>query len=230
KAKYSKYIDMEPESFANSQPASRNIANPQSVREIVNLASMDEPQSLVLRAWEAVSRERHLQGVLEAVTEVLLPHVPFFSIGIIALEGERHDLYALHVVGVPHREGETMREFLRRREPDNPPPLQVPSRPLIPYPDMTGKTGKPGAGWPPARAGERGRAGYETSDCADAANRQEEDFRTGLRDHASKIRTRNGAAARRRRRRREVDGQLSAVRPEKAGGEICGDSRGRMKV
>jgi len=145
---------MEPESFANSQSASRNIANPQSVREFVNLASMDEPQSLVLRAWEAVSRERHLQGVLEAVTEVLLPHVPFFSIGIIALEGERHDLYALHVVGVPHREGETMREFLRRREPDNPPPLQVPSRPLIPYPDMTGKTGKPGAGWPPAPAKE----------------------------------------------------------------------------
>ncbi|MGH9613049.1 MAG: sigma 54-interacting transcriptional regulator, partial [Bryobacteraceae bacterium] len=107
---------------------------------------MDEPQSLVLRAWEAVSRERHLQGVLEAVTEVLLPHVPFFTIGIITLEGDRHDLYALHVVGAPHREGETMQEFLRRTESDAPPPLQLPSRPLIPYPDMTGK---PAVGWPP---------------------------------------------------------------------------------
>ena len=132
--------------LANSQSDSQRIANPQSVREFVKLTSMDDPQWLVLRAWEAVSRERHLQGVLEAVTEVLLPHVPFATIGIIALEGERHDLYAMHVVGAPHREGETLQEFFRRTESYRPPPIQVPSRPLIPYPDRTAKLP---AGWPP---------------------------------------------------------------------------------
>ena len=38
---------------------------------------------LMLRAWEAVSTERELPGVLAALADVLTPTVPFDSIGII---------------------------------------------------------------------------------------------------------------------------------------------------
>ncbi len=86
---------------------------------------------LVLQAWEAVSSERELQGVLEAVTEVLLPVVPFESVGIVALQGDHHDLYALHVVGMPHRKGETLAEFFQRREMA--PRIDAPKKPLRPY-------------------------------------------------------------------------------------------------
>jgi len=89
-------------------------------------------QALSLRAWEAVSRERRLQGVLEAVTDVLLPVVPFDSIGIISFEGGSHDLYALHVVGNQRIEGETMEEFFDRVGRRT--PLEVPPRPQVPYP------------------------------------------------------------------------------------------------
>ncbi|MBV8550087.1 MAG: sigma 54-interacting transcriptional regulator [Acidobacteriaceae bacterium] len=71
-------------------------------------------QALVLQAWEAVSTERHLQGVLEAVSDVLLPFVPFDSVAIINFEGEKHDLYAMHIVGRPLREGESLDEFFAR--------------------------------------------------------------------------------------------------------------------
>ena len=37
---------------------------------------LEQRQILVLRAWEAVSTERELQGVLEAITQVLSPIVP----------------------------------------------------------------------------------------------------------------------------------------------------------
>ncbi len=85
---------------------------------------------LLLRAWEVVSTERHLQGVLAAVSEVLLPIVPWRSVGIIWFDGSRHDLFAIHVAGHPFREGETLQDFLARTTP---PPKEVPARPLIPY-------------------------------------------------------------------------------------------------
>ena len=38
---------------------------------------------LMLRTWEAVSTERELPGVLASLADVLVPLVPFDSIGII---------------------------------------------------------------------------------------------------------------------------------------------------
>ncbi len=90
--------------------------------------------SLALRAWEAVSSERHLQRVLEAVTDVLLPAVPYMALAIVHFDGLKHDLYALHVVGDPHLEGETLDEFFRRTASPSPRQTDVPTRPRIPYP------------------------------------------------------------------------------------------------
>jgi formate hydrogenlyase transcriptional activator len=87
----------------------------------------------VLRAWEAVSTERSLQGVLEAVSNVIQPAVPFNGLGIIAHDGIEFDLYAVHIVGVPHLEGESMREFFRRTDSDF--RHTLPAKPMIPYPD-----------------------------------------------------------------------------------------------
>lgn len=89
-------------------------------------------QALSLRAWEAVSRERTLQGVLEAVTDVLLPVVPFDSVGIVSFEGGQHDLFAMHIAGTPKRDDETLEEYIRRVS--HPTPLDTPPRPRIAYP------------------------------------------------------------------------------------------------
>jgi formate hydrogenlyase transcriptional activator len=97
---------------------------------------------LMLRAWEAVSTERELPGVLAALADVLAPTVPFDSIGIIDFttpnavaseDGERHRLLALHVVGVPRMEGETPAQLAERSGQYGKPPLGE-VRPLIPYP------------------------------------------------------------------------------------------------
>jgi len=96
----------------------------------------------MLRAWEAVSTERELPGVLAALADVLTPTVPFDSIGIIDFtipnevaseDGERHRLLALHVVGVPRMEGETPAQLAERSEQYGKAPLGE-VRPLIPYP------------------------------------------------------------------------------------------------
>jgi formate hydrogenlyase transcriptional activator len=96
----------------------------------------------MLRAWEAVSTERELPGVLAALADVLAPTVPFDSIGIIDFttpnavaseDGERHRLLALHVVGVPRMEGETPAQLAERSGQYGKPPLGE-VRPLIPYP------------------------------------------------------------------------------------------------
>src|SRR5215831_14505845 len=89
-------------------------------------------ERLVLRAWEAISAERDLQGVLSAVADFLVPVVPFAGIGIVSFEGDRHDLYALHIVGNPLYEGETLEEF-HHRQPRKDTSL-LPQRNLIPYP------------------------------------------------------------------------------------------------
>lgn len=87
-------------------------------------------QALALRAWEFVSTERHLQGVLEAVSDVLLSAVPFQSLGIVSFHDGKHDLYAMHLVGEPHREGESMAEFMQRQK--RPERKDIPSKPLVP--------------------------------------------------------------------------------------------------
>jgi formate hydrogenlyase transcriptional activator len=110
---------------------------------------------LMLRTWEAVSTERELPGVLAALADVLVPVVPFDSVGIIDFtvpnnvpdeDGDRHRLLALHLVGIPRIEGETPTELAARSDRyAQPSPLdQV--RPLIPYPSQHSeedRTGEP---------------------------------------------------------------------------------------
>ena len=102
---------------------------------MMDAVTSEQRHTLVLRAWEAVSVERDLGGVLAAVADVLTPVVPFVAIGIVSFEGEKHDLYAMHVVGVPRREGETVQE-LALRTTRMLPPLEHPGHRLIPYPEI----------------------------------------------------------------------------------------------
>ena len=94
----------------------------------------------MLRTWEAISRERELPGVLASLADVLVPIVPFDSVGIIDFtrpmdepteDGERHRLLALHVVGVSGIEGETPKQLAERLGVfAKPEPL--PEKPTIP--------------------------------------------------------------------------------------------------
>jgi formate hydrogenlyase transcriptional activator len=104
--------------------------------------------ALLLRTWEAVSAERELPGVLAALAEVLVPVVQFDAISIVdfssppswenradgpSVENHHlHRLFALHIVGVPHVEGETTEELARRMQPFSRPLGEV--RPRVPYP------------------------------------------------------------------------------------------------
>jgi formate hydrogenlyase transcriptional activator len=102
----------------------------------------------MLRTWEAVSRERELPGVLASLADVLVPTVPFDSVGIIDFtvpsevpdeDGDSHRLLALHLVGVPRMEGETPEQLAKRSDQyARRPPLDE-IRPLIPYPPRHSK-------------------------------------------------------------------------------------------
>ncbi len=59
----------------------------------------EQRHALVLRAWEAINAERELKGVLAAVSEVLVPLVPFGGVALTALEG--CGAYAFHIVDSP---------------------------------------------------------------------------------------------------------------------------------
>ena len=108
---------------------------------------------LMLRTWEAVSTERELPGVLASLADVLVPTVPFDSVGIIDFtvpsempdeDGDSHRLLALHLVGVPRIEGETPEQLAKRsdRHAQRPPLDKV--RPLIPYPQRHSKEDRAG--------------------------------------------------------------------------------------
>jgi formate hydrogenlyase transcriptional activator len=85
----------------------------------------DHRNRLVLRAWEAINAERELEGVLAAVSEVLVPLVPFGGVALTRLEG--CGAYAFHIVGSP---GDTRSaEEVWRAYAANPAPV----RPAIPY-------------------------------------------------------------------------------------------------
>lgn len=103
---------------------------------------------LMLRTWEAVSRERELPGVLASLADVLVPTVPFDSVGIIDFtvpsempdeDGDFHRLLALHLVGIPRMEGETPEQLAKRSDQyaQRPPLDEI--RPLIPYPPRHSK-------------------------------------------------------------------------------------------
>src|SRR5262245_56288685 len=96
-------------------------------RSEAHMASVTEAQrhALVLRAWEAINAERELRGVLAAVSELLVPLVPFGGVALTALEG--CGAYAFHIVGSP---GESRSaEEVWRAYAANP----APARPTVPY-------------------------------------------------------------------------------------------------
>jgi formate hydrogenlyase transcriptional activator len=105
----------------------------------VKVVNVEQRQALVLRAWEAVSAQRELQGALEAITQTLVPVVPYDGVAIISFDGMNHDCCAAHVAGFPRREGETLEEYFGR--PEFVRPVDVPIRPLIPYDPMDIKLG-----------------------------------------------------------------------------------------
>lgn len=89
--------------------------------------TQEQRHALVLRAWEAINSERELHGVLAAVYELMEPLVPVDSIGIVAFQGGKHDLYALYVPGISQ---ETLNDLVR----ESARPSQRPSaRPIVPY-------------------------------------------------------------------------------------------------
>ncbi len=87
-------------------------------------------RALVLQVWEAVNTERHLQGVIEAASDLVLPAVQFDSLAIIHFDGASHDLYTLHTPGNPLKEGETVEQFLHRAGSR---PMPMPTLPVKPY-------------------------------------------------------------------------------------------------
>src|SRR5215831_10854160 len=86
---------------------------------------------LVLHAWETVSTERSLQRVLEAIAEVLQPHVHFKAVALVSLSHLGDSLLAAHVAGHRVREGESVHDYLHRPELSK--RVEVPPRPLAPY-------------------------------------------------------------------------------------------------
>lgn len=74
----------------------------------------EQRHELTLRAWEAINTERSLKGVLAVVAEVLVPIVPFDGVAAIAHELNLPLPYALHVVGLPSPDGESVEEFIKR--------------------------------------------------------------------------------------------------------------------
>src|SRR5262245_14660192 len=89
--------------------------------------------SLVLRAWEVINSERELQGVLEAVAEVLVPVVPFFGIAIVAPEARQGAPWAMHVVGEPKCEDESVDDLEQRMRSTYSAHPQMAEKKLIPY-------------------------------------------------------------------------------------------------
>jgi formate hydrogenlyase transcriptional activator len=131
--------------IANSQ-CSQDLLRSSAMDEIPSLTSLSLREAqrfgLMLRTWEAVSAERELPGVLAALADVLLPVVPFDSIGIIDFGGApmaddqsgKHKLFALHVVGIAPLEGETAEQMAERLLPCARPLKET--RPLAPYPPV----------------------------------------------------------------------------------------------
>jgi formate hydrogenlyase transcriptional activator len=123
---------------ASSSTGLQTIAAPESA---ISGALLHAP--LVLRIWEAVSSERSLNHVLEAAAEVLLPFVPFASVGVVSFADPSPGLLSAHIVGFRHREDESTQDYLER--PEFSARVPVPDKPLMMYESMdTGLTCYPG--------------------------------------------------------------------------------------
>ncbi|HEX5482858.1 MAG TPA: sigma 54-interacting transcriptional regulator [Terriglobia bacterium] len=101
-------------------------AEPRHESDVITQGPRD---ALVLRVWEAVTTERELRGVLAAVVDLLAPLVPVDSMAVVVMQGDKHDLYDIHIPGVA---SETLDDILVRQQYQ--PPSYVPDRPIVPYP------------------------------------------------------------------------------------------------
>src|SRR5262245_1153115 len=110
---------------------SANIAAKGS--DIVEPAGERRRHSLVLQAWEAINSERELDGVLAAVAKVLVPVVPFFGVAIIAPEARQGAPWAMHVVGEPKCEDESVDEVSERMRAKYSAHPQMGEKKLVPY-------------------------------------------------------------------------------------------------
>jgi formate hydrogenlyase transcriptional activator len=115
----------------NSQDDDRSVSIQVGDSGLDKLAPEGVPQPLVLGVWEAVSTERSVQRVLEAAADVLMPDVPFASVGLFSFGTDAFSW--LYVVGVRYREGETPAEYLARPEFTTR-RFEVPSKPSLAYP------------------------------------------------------------------------------------------------
>src|SRR5262249_1073217 len=109
--------------------AKRLAKGPNSIEPV----SERQRHSLVLRAWEVINSERELQGVIEAVAEVLVPVVPFFGIAIIAPEARQGAPWAMHVVGESKCKDESVDDLVQRMRSTYPAHPQMAEKKLIPY-------------------------------------------------------------------------------------------------
>src|SRR5499426_1606768 len=110
---------------------SANIAAKGS--DIIEPAGAARRHSLVLQAWEAINSERELDGVLAAVAKVLVPVVPFFGVAIIAPEARQGAPWAMHVVGEPKFEDESIDDVTERMRGKYPAHPHMAEKKLVPY-------------------------------------------------------------------------------------------------
>src|SRR5262245_5540472 len=109
--------------------AKRLAKGPNSIEPV----SERQRHSLVLRAWEVINSERELQGVIEAVAEVLVPIVPFFGIAIIAPEARQGAPWAMHVVGESKCKDESIDDLVQRMRSIYPAHPRMAEKKLIPF-------------------------------------------------------------------------------------------------
>jgi len=99
----------------------------------IETASEQRRHSLVLQAWEAINSERELDGVLAAVAKVLVPVVPFFGVAIIAPEARQGAPWAMHVMGEPKFEDESIDDVTERMRAKYPAHPHMAEKKLVPY-------------------------------------------------------------------------------------------------
>jgi formate hydrogenlyase transcriptional activator len=100
---------------------------------IVEPAGERRRHSLVLQAWEAINSERELDGVLAAVAKVIVPVVPFFGVAIIAPEARQGAPWAMHVVGEPKFEDESIDDVTERMRGKYAAHPHMAEKKLVPY-------------------------------------------------------------------------------------------------
>lgn len=91
-------------------PSTLQLTEPVKPLSIIS----EERRSIVLRAWEVISAEREPNGVLASIVDVLLPHVPIFSVAAIVPGRKERGPYAFHVVEDRPCPGDNVETIARR--------------------------------------------------------------------------------------------------------------------